>query len=130
MDTDRIKGAAQEVGGKVQQGFGKITGDSSMQAEGAAREMGGKAQGLFGEARIRFVTSPTTCPIYARDVVDHGGEYARKASRPSKRVSRTTRSSTSLPRQPSASSHPCFSAIRTIAVITAAERSHRDLLLQ
>jgi uncharacterized protein YjbJ (UPF0337 family) len=51
MDMDRLKGAAQDAGGKLQQGFGELTGDRSTQAEGMARQIGGKAQGLFGEAK-------------------------------------------------------------------------------
>ena len=88
MDSDRIKGAAQEIGGKVQQGFGKLTGDSSTQAEGAARELGGKAQGAFGEAKeqVRHVVEDVN--DYARDVVDnakdvvdHSGKYVRQGAK-------------------------------------------------
>lgn len=81
MDMDRIKGAAQEAGGKLQQGFGKLTGDRSTQAEGAAREVGGKAQGLYGEAKdqIRHVAEDVS--DYARDAADHGGDYARQGAR-------------------------------------------------
>ena len=81
MDTDRIKGAAQEAGGKVQQGFGKLTGDQSTQAEGAVRELGGKAQGLYGDAKdqVRHVAEDVS--DYARDVFDHGGDYARQGAK-------------------------------------------------
>ncbi len=81
MDTDRIKGVAQEVGGKIQQGFGKITGDHSTQAEGAAREFGGKAQGLFGETKDQVRHFADDVSDYTRDVVDHGGEYARRGAK-------------------------------------------------
>lgn len=74
MDTDRIKGAAQDLGGRLQQGFGNLTGDRSAQAEGTAREMGGKAQGLFGEAKDQ-----------ARDLAEDAGDYARQAARQSSR---------------------------------------------
>ena len=77
MDTDRIKGAAQELGGKLQQGFGSVTGDRSTQAEGAAREIGGKAQGLFGEAKDQV-----------RDVAEDAGDYARQAVRQGSRYVR------------------------------------------
>ena len=81
MDTDRIKGAAQEVGGKVQQGFGKLTGDTSMEAEGHARELGGKAQGVFGEAKDQVRHAAEEVTEYARDVVDHGSDYARQGAK-------------------------------------------------
>ena len=78
MDTDRIKGAAQEAGGKLQQGFGKLTGDPSTQAEGAAREIGGKAQGLFGEAKDQVRDFAEDATDTARSAVQHGGDVARE----------------------------------------------------
>ena len=81
MDTDRIKGAAQELGGKLQQGYGGLSGDRSMQAEGVAREMGGKAQGIVGEAKDQVRHVAEDASSYVRDVVDHGGEYARQGAR-------------------------------------------------
>ncbi len=77
MDTDRIKGAAQELGGRLQQGYGGVTGDRSTQAEGLAREMGGKAQGLFGEAKD-----------HVREIAEDAGDYARQAARQSGRYVR------------------------------------------
>ena len=81
MDTDRIKGAAQEVGGKVQQGFGRLTGDGSTQAEGAAREFGGKAQGLFGEAKdqVRHVAGDVSTTPAMSSIT--GGDYARQGAK-------------------------------------------------
>lgn len=77
MDTDRIKGAAQEIGGKLQQGYGGLAGDRSTQAEGVAREMGGKAQGMFGEAKDQVRDVAEDAGTYARQVVREGGQYVR-----------------------------------------------------
>lgn len=51
MDPDRIKGAANDVAGKIESGAGKITGDSNTQASGMAREAAGKVQNLYGQAK-------------------------------------------------------------------------------
>ena len=81
MDMDRIKGAAQEAGGKLQEGFGRMTGDRSTQAEGAAREVAGKAQGVFGQAKDNIRDVAADVSDYAHDAVDHGGAYARQGAR-------------------------------------------------
>ncbi|WP_210527299.1 CsbD family protein [Rubellimicrobium arenae] len=48
MDSDRIKGAAQQVKGTLKEAAGKITGDTKLQAEGQAEQLTGKAQNAFG----------------------------------------------------------------------------------
>jgi uncharacterized protein YjbJ (UPF0337 family) len=50
MDENRIAGTARNVGGKVQEGFGKVTGDARTQAEGMANQAAGAAQDLYGQA--------------------------------------------------------------------------------
>jgi uncharacterized protein YjbJ (UPF0337 family) len=51
MDPDRIKGAAQDIGGKVQEAAGKAFGDQGTQAEGIVRQVAGNAQNLYGQAK-------------------------------------------------------------------------------
>jgi uncharacterized protein YjbJ (UPF0337 family) len=46
---NQAKGAAKEVGGKVRNAAGGLTGDTSEQLRGKAREMEGKAQRKIGE---------------------------------------------------------------------------------
>ena len=50
MDENRIEGTARNVGGKVQEGFGKVTGNANTQAEGLANQAAGAAQDLYGQA--------------------------------------------------------------------------------
>jgi uncharacterized protein YjbJ (UPF0337 family) len=50
MDENRVEGSARNLGGKVQEGFGKVTGDARTQAEGLANQAGGAAQDLYGQA--------------------------------------------------------------------------------
>ena len=49
--TDKIKGAANQVGGKIKEGVGKAIGNEHMQAEGNVQQIKGKAQQKVGEAK-------------------------------------------------------------------------------
>ena len=51
MDENRIAGAAKSIGGKAQEGFGRVVGDAKTQAEGIANQARGTAQDLYGQAR-------------------------------------------------------------------------------
>jgi uncharacterized protein YjbJ (UPF0337 family) len=51
MDEDRIEGTARNLGGKLQEGFGRMAGDAKTQAEGMVNQVRGTAQDLYGQAR-------------------------------------------------------------------------------
>jgi uncharacterized protein YjbJ (UPF0337 family) len=51
MDENRIEGTARNLGGKLQEGFGRMAGDAKIQAEGIANQARGSAQDLYGQAR-------------------------------------------------------------------------------
>jgi uncharacterized protein YjbJ (UPF0337 family) len=51
MNEDRLAGTAKNVGGKVQEGFGKVTGDTSTEAKGKMKQVEGELQDLYGQAR-------------------------------------------------------------------------------
>jgi uncharacterized protein YjbJ (UPF0337 family) len=51
MDENRIAGTAKNMGGKIEEGFGRVTGDTKTQAEGIADRAAGAAQDLYGQAR-------------------------------------------------------------------------------
>ncbi|MGW8704261.1 CsbD family protein [Brevundimonas sp. NPDC055814] len=48
MTDQRIEGAVTEAGGKVQNGFGRLTGDSKLQIDGKLNEVKGKAMDAYG----------------------------------------------------------------------------------
>lgn len=48
MDKDRIEGAAKNVGGKIKEGIGKMTGDTKTEAEGKSDQVEGKVQNTVG----------------------------------------------------------------------------------
>jgi len=48
VDENRVEGSAKNIGGKIKEGFGKLTGDSKTQAEGKADQAEGKLQNAVG----------------------------------------------------------------------------------
>ncbi|MGH6769485.1 MAG: CsbD family protein [Xanthobacteraceae bacterium] len=51
MNEDRIAGTAKNLGGKVEEGVGRMTGDAGTQVRGAARQVEGDMQNLYGQAK-------------------------------------------------------------------------------
>jgi uncharacterized protein YjbJ (UPF0337 family) len=51
MNDDQIKGKAKDIGGKVQEEFGKVVGSSEQQAKGLANQVEGKVQEKVGDAK-------------------------------------------------------------------------------
>jgi uncharacterized protein YjbJ (UPF0337 family) len=49
--TDKIKGVANQVGGKVKEGVGKVIGNEQMEAEGIGQQIKGKVQQKVGETK-------------------------------------------------------------------------------
>lgn len=47
-DHDRIEGAAKNMGGKVKEAAGNVTGDEKLKAEGKADQVEGKVQNTVG----------------------------------------------------------------------------------
>jgi len=66
VDTDRITGAAKELGGKVQGAVGDLTGSKRDSVEGRAREAQGTAENLYGQAKDTV-----------RDAAEHVADTAR-----------------------------------------------------
>jgi len=51
MNTNQIKGKAKDIGGKIQEGFGKATGSTEQQAKGLAKQVEGKVQKGAGDVQ-------------------------------------------------------------------------------
>jgi uncharacterized protein YjbJ (UPF0337 family) len=51
MDENRVAGTARNVSGKVEEGFGRVTGNTRAQTEGLVDQAAGAAQDLYGQAR-------------------------------------------------------------------------------
>jgi uncharacterized protein YjbJ (UPF0337 family) len=50
-DDDRAKGAANDLGGKVKEGVGKLTGNRDAEAEGHLDQAKGKGQKALGDLK-------------------------------------------------------------------------------
>ena len=48
MNEDRLAGTAKNIGGEVQEGFGRAAGDATMEAKGIKNQVTGAAQDLYG----------------------------------------------------------------------------------
>ena len=51
MDENRMTGTAKNLGGKVEEGFGRVTGDAKTQAQGQMRQAEGAVQDFYGQAK-------------------------------------------------------------------------------
>ncbi len=51
--SKRIEGGAEEIGGKIKSGVGKLLGNKQMQVTGKARVLEGKAKQQFAKAADR-----------------------------------------------------------------------------
>ncbi len=61
MDSDRIKGKADDIAGRVKRQVGEWTGDTETQAEGAAQQVKGKVENAWGKTKdaVREATGKT-----------------------------------------------------------------------
>jgi uncharacterized protein YjbJ (UPF0337 family) len=51
MDENRVTGTAKNVGGKIEEGLGRIAGDAQTQLKGQAGQVAGAAEDLYGQAK-------------------------------------------------------------------------------
>ena len=72
VDENRIEGTARNVGGRIKDAIGGLTGDAGTQAQGKAEQAAGTAQDTFGAAmdtaddwRERLTTFTKERPITA-----------------------------------------------------------------
>lgn len=50
MDKNRVEGAGREMGGRIKEAAGKLTGDQKLKAEGKVQKAAGKVQNAAGGA--------------------------------------------------------------------------------
>lgn len=50
INKDQVEGRAKEVGGKIQEEFGKVTGNKTQQVKGAINKTIGEGQAKLGDA--------------------------------------------------------------------------------
>jgi uncharacterized protein YjbJ (UPF0337 family) len=74
MDENRIAGTARNLGGKVEEGVGRATGDAKTQVRGIADQAAGAAQDLYGQAR----DSAADAAVAARDTAASLEKWLRR----------------------------------------------------
>ena len=57
MNEDRLAGTAKNIGGQMESGFGRATGDVRTQAQGAAKQAEGTLQDIYGQAKDAAVNT-------------------------------------------------------------------------
>jgi uncharacterized protein YjbJ (UPF0337 family) len=63
--SDRFEGTARELGGRVQEGVGNLTGDSKTQADGLYNQAAGQAQQALGELGSVIKAQPIASVVIA-----------------------------------------------------------------
>ena len=51
MNKDQVKGAAKDLGGKLQEEAGKVVGNDKLQAKGVKHQIEGKVQEHIGDLK-------------------------------------------------------------------------------
>jgi uncharacterized protein YjbJ (UPF0337 family) len=76
MDENRLSGTARNVGGRIEEGFGRATGDSETQIKGKLNQAAGAAQDLYGQtadaARDTAANLNGWFPQHGRNAALHG----------------------------------------------------------
>jgi uncharacterized protein YjbJ (UPF0337 family) len=81
VDTDRITGAAKELGGKVQGAVGDLTGSHRHSAEGRVREAQGTVENVYGQAKDAVRDAADAAYDFAEDAYERGGHSLRRGTR-------------------------------------------------
>ena len=69
MTDDRMAGTARNLGGKVQEGFGKVTGDAVTEIKGKVNQAAGAAQDMYGQAADAVKDSASEAADYVANMV-------------------------------------------------------------
>jgi uncharacterized protein YjbJ (UPF0337 family) len=70
MNEDRISRTARNLGGKVEEGVGRVTGDAKTQIQGKLDQAAGAAQDLYGQAADAAIDTVTTFDKWLRTTIE------------------------------------------------------------
>ena len=70
MDENRIEGSARNLGGKVQEGVGRVTGDAQSTIEGIVNQAAGTAQNLYGQSADVARQTASTLDSWLRNAIE------------------------------------------------------------
>jgi uncharacterized protein YjbJ (UPF0337 family) len=75
MTDDHLSGSAKNIGGQVEEGFGRATGDVKTQLQGKAKQMEGTLQDAYGQAKETAVDAAEA----VRERASEAGDFLRAA---------------------------------------------------
>jgi uncharacterized protein YjbJ (UPF0337 family) len=70
MDENRIEGSARNLGGNVQEGVGRVSGDTKSKVEGVMNQAAGTAQNLYGQAADVVRQNAPPLEAWVRDKIE------------------------------------------------------------
>jgi uncharacterized protein YjbJ (UPF0337 family) len=70
MDENRLEGTARNLGGTIQEGVGRATGDTKTKAEGLMNQAAGIAQDLYGQTADAARQTATTLDAWLRNSIE------------------------------------------------------------
>ena len=70
MNEDRIAGTARNIGGKLEEGVGRATGDIKEQVQGKLDQAAGTAQDLYGQTAEVARDTAVTFEKWLRDTIE------------------------------------------------------------
>ena len=65
MNSDELKGAARELGGRAQEGLGEVLGTPEDRAAGRIKQVTGQAQRVYGDAADEIADYVQNQPLAA-----------------------------------------------------------------
>jgi uncharacterized protein YjbJ (UPF0337 family) len=65
VDENRVEGTARNIGGKIQDAVGAVTGDAATQARGQINRAAGSAQNAYGQAVDEVKSFASDQPVAA-----------------------------------------------------------------
>jgi uncharacterized protein YjbJ (UPF0337 family) len=80
MNSDRIKGTAQDLAGRAQQAVGDVADDQDLQGQGIVRQFTGKAQNIYGQVKDSLPDVADAASDYAGTAYSQSGDYARRGA--------------------------------------------------
>ena len=78
MTDQRIEGAALQTEGQIQNGAGRLTGDSKLQFDGRMKEVKGKALDAYGRVIDGLDGLVAKAPAQYQDKARQGLDFARR----------------------------------------------------
>ncbi len=70
MDENRLSGTARNLGGKAEEGVGRLTGDVKTQLQGKLDQTAGAAQDLYGQTADAARETAVTFDKWLRNTIE------------------------------------------------------------